>query len=54
MLRTLHICIGIEYRQKELFKKALINNNINFEMSGGNLPKRVGPYYKDLDIRSLS
>ena len=50
MLRTLHISIGIEYRQKELFEKALINNNINFEMSGGELPKRVDPYYKDLDI----
>jgi hypothetical protein len=50
MLRTLHISIGIEYRQKELFEKALIDNNINFEMYGGGVPKRVSPYYKDLDI----
>ncbi|WP_168378623.1 hypothetical protein [Acinetobacter cumulans] len=50
MLRTLHIRIGIEYRQKEIFEKALIDNNINFEMSEGRIPKRVSPYYKDLDI----
>ncbi|KGT46483.1 MULTISPECIES: hypothetical protein [Acinetobacter] len=50
MLRTLHITIGIEYQQKELFEKALLDHNINFEMDGGHLPKKVSPYYKELDI----
>ena len=50
MLRKLHLCLKIEYRQKELFKQALIDHNINFDMSGGKIPKKVSPFDQESGI----
>ena len=50
MLRTLHLCLKIEYQQKELFQQALIDHKINFEMPGGKIPKKVSPFDQDLGI----